>query len=423
MAPFGEFSPGGSGSSPTLASVYAFGLGDDPFNDNMFAMPGFNWRFPGALTSSGRERAADMLWQQKSQIDLASPPGARFTSVAFQNSGVGGSGCGNFETYQLRDPAWNGNLNSLSDFIAWQLENATITNDPTETDAAINDFLVWNRTLNQKGGSAPTWPSFPDPIATNSTQQRIAMNINADHIQDVEYLNGYGWHELHLDSIRNGAATQWVTHWRNFNAGGGSNGDGPAWMVDVDGRFGRFAMVAGINPYQRTSDVFGPWGVKLIGYDGAPAAAAVVVLDVTTDKQSGPIANGRPIPTTFHVGPLDITAIQPDTVIVPAVPGKRFVQLGPANGNFVAWQSSNATVGGAFTSEAQIEFKVNGVSVYTGFPLDASVFAAGVGGMGGDFISNAAFGVNQAVTVGVPVAAVGAGMVWTVDFFITGVYI
>jgi hypothetical protein len=253
----------------TLAAIYAFGLTDEPPsgqpNDNLFGMPSGNWRFPGPLNWGAFYDSATEYFQNRT-INMSAPPAFELVSMASNLSGIGGNGNGALSIYELNDPAWGGAFGALTN-MAWTELKVTFSSDATQgightaTEFARRSFFPNGGSPFIGGGSGP------GPGAAMLSQLSL-WNNTLGALDTVQSLGGYGDEERLLYAIQNGANGQWVTHWQNHTAVP-AGGDGPAWITDVDGRFGRLATAAMIQSYQTDGNVAHAWGYRLYAVDGA----------------------------------------------------------------------------------------------------------------------------------------------------------
>jgi|SRR5215831_846048 len=319
--------PGGAGKTPTLNQVWLAGAVLEPPSGqpdfNVMPMPGGNLRFPGYTDwGTGRNGAGVGWYQAKGAINLSEPPAYELVAEAWQNSGVGGLGCGAFEIYELNDPAWNGNFGSISGGTQWQAELIAASNDTSQTSAHTN--TIYGKRLYNANALSPPIPNVGGIGGGFQAELDLWCNnlgtIASAQLLEVRNLTGYGSEELRCLAIQNGASAQWLTHWLN-GATTPAAGDGPTWWTDVDSRFGRFLAAAGIGPYQVTSNPQGAYGWRLWGTDGVTFPLATPLLDVNNLRG---LLNGNVIPETI-VFDLDMTNAADQGTVIPAKPGYVFV--------------------------------------------------------------------------------------------------
>jgi len=372
-------------------------------------------------------------FDDRATVNFASPPTFGLISRAANLAGFGGSGEGFFWNYEFNDPAWNGTFLALANVtVNWWVENIFFSADADQTPNLHSATIFGSRWYNANAQGPYTGLPSEGAIG-NALSHFIGLwNNTTGEPEAVMQLTGFGAVDYRFFANQHGASGQFVTHWVPDHIGGGvAVGDGPAWIVEIGGRFGNYNPVAAVQFYQMDPNPALGWGIKLITINHA-GTAFTDALDVNIDRG---LLNGSPILTgtastgsslglqVFKVGPIDLTAIQPDTVIVPAVVGKRFVPI-PGNGNSFNWTSTNESIGGALTTGPEVEFKAGATSIYTGFTLDATIFGEGLYGLGGDTIVEAA-GIppNTAITVDIPTAATGVGLAWSVEFYLVGFYL
>lgn len=313
----------GVGEPGPLSADYLFGLGADPFNDNNFPMPSGNWRWPGSLDwGAGHLASAAAFFADRTKINFSSPPAVNLWSQPANISGIGGNGCGAFNELELNDPNWNGQFSQFGDF-PWVAESILFSSDSGQTSA--HSGIEYGRRQYRGGVGSPWVPGLPQ-IGDSLASDLSLWNATINGQNRVSLLSGYGSEERLLYAPQNGASAQWVTHWQN-DALAPAAGDGPAWWIDVDGRFGRFLPAAGIQAYQRTGAAIDAWGWRLKATDAAFNLHDV--LDVNTD---GGTLNGATIATidtatvTYRSAKLDFTVAQDNIPMgIPLRPGFLFV--------------------------------------------------------------------------------------------------
>lgn len=390
---------GGSGGGGTLASIYAFGLGDNPFVDNNFPMDSGNWRWPGNTDwGTGRWGSAAAYFQNRA-IDMSRAPAGELKSLAANLSGIGGNGCGAFDELVLNDPAWNGSSFGAIFFMAWVAEIVGFSNSVLQTSGM--PAVEYARRTYLPTGQSPMVPGVAQIGAAMRDSLQLYNDLTAT-VPQVRSVSAYGDEEKLLNAVQNGASAQWVTHWTN-NIPVSALGDGPAWWIDVDSRFGHFQAAAGLAAYQRTGGVFGAWGWRLWNTDGVTFPAAVPVLDVNTD---GGLLNGSQIETldqngvAFYTLDMDYTSVAGTDLgaVVPARAGKWFlVHL---------YALSVVAVTGALTNNPSISFGSD-AGTYVNLNGGAAIVAATVNAQGVRcfFASNLAGSTGTAPTSNAPIHA------------------
>lgn len=122
--------------SPTLASIYAFGLSDNPTLDNLFGMPSGNLRFPGTVPLD--VNSYDVGFFGGLAIDSTSANATYSYVRKYANFGLGTTGR-TFSDYCFNDPAWNGSANTISG-ADWIVEEVTANNVVTDDRSGAIQF-------------------------------------------------------------------------------------------------------------------------------------------------------------------------------------------------------------------------------------------------------------------------------------------
>lgn len=288
---------GGGGGGKTLATIYAFGLTDDPAVDNIFGMPAGNLAFPGRLVRGAHQYDAEVEFtQDRTTIGIANPPAYERVSMVANLSEIGGAGGGIFRIEELNDPTWNGTFAALD--VPWLVEEITFSADTTAA-ADHNGTTYGQRKFTPFGVSPYTIPNSGQG-GNALVEEKLLFSSTAGGPTSVERQTGYGQSELLLQSVVNGASGQWLTHWNN-GAGTPAAGDGPAWIVEADGRFGHNSPVAAIQAQQLSASPVGAWGWQLIAYDGA------TLHSVATFDNTEATVNGATVATAAVSPLIDIT--------------------------------------------------------------------------------------------------------------------
>jgi hypothetical protein len=285
----------------TLANIFAFGAGDDAFNDNNFPMDSGNWRWPGPLDWGAGHLGAAEAWFQNRLINMGSPPAASLKVQAMNLSGIGGNGCGSFDNLLLQDPFWNGFSFSALGNMAWVREIVGASNSILQTSGFAG--VEYARKTYFPNGLSPMVPGLGQLGAAMRDSENL-YNSTAGVPVQVRSLGGFGDEEQLLTAVQNGASAQWVTHWNNDTLAP-AVGDGPAWWVDVDSRFGRFRPAAGLQFYQTDPNVFKAWGSKIWVTDDAGVLSAGLDIDHTRG-----LLNGAPISVVPSATSGSATAMQ-----------------------------------------------------------------------------------------------------------------
>ena len=290
--------PGG-GSPPvsdTLASIYAFGLGDNPAADNIFATP------DGVLSFAGRGDIADgwtVGFFETPGIFSASARAASNYSALWLNTNNPGTRI--FESYTINDPNWSGAFPTPSN-ITWITEQIALGNNPANTaDRSADVFLAFE--LWTDAGLRNF--TFPDPgVLGLSGMTRGTRLFNSSlGVSEISQEDPYGQQEFVSYRLQTGATAQFLTHW-NQNVSNSVAGDGPAWWIESRGTLGSFEPKAGLQGYQTGNAVSDPWGWRAFAWDGA---AVQTVLDVTPTRGllNGATIATLPVATPFSVGAVE----------------------------------------------------------------------------------------------------------------------
>ena len=273
-------------TTPSLAAVYAFGLSDDPFADNLFAMPAGNLRFTGAVSWGSRWDSTVEYFEDRTKYNPISPPPYDFVSLA---TTVGALGSRTFQAYVLNDPAWTGVIPGLDQ--TWVAEVIGMSRDTSEASLHAATSLA-SRSFSSFGTS----PFTANPNSSgvgHAMQESLSLYDSLNGAPQVTSIStGFGMQQLLVRAIENGANAQWCTHWAN-NASVPAAGDGPAWLIDGIGAFNSYSPRAGIQAYQRTNDQLGAYGWRLYLSDGL-VQPMKLALDVNLD---GGTLNGAAIAT------------------------------------------------------------------------------------------------------------------------------
>jgi hypothetical protein len=313
-------------SAGALSADYNFGLTDEPPNgqptDNVFPMPAGNLRFPGYVArGTGFSDALIEFFGDTTTWSYTAPPWYELISMPSIRS----IGTRNYRLCENNDPAWDGNFLSLIN--EWLPEAIAFSADPGQgINHTTNIYAQRLFFADATYAASPPVPGLPQ-IGRAMHAEIDLFNTQTNSTAQVREMSGFGFEQLILRAVQNGASSQWVTHWNNDTVSP-AVGDGPAWWIDVDGRFSRYDLRAGLNPYQRDPNphLVG-WGWRLWGADGT--GTLQTILDVTT---SGGLLNGKAIPTldggattveSYITGPIDMT-VAADTLLVPGIPGMVF---------------------------------------------------------------------------------------------------
>ena len=292
---------GGGGSGKTLASIYAFGLTDNPTADNMFGMPSGPLRFPGNTFWGAGFRAAAIEFYESRSINFAEPPWFGLISYARNLSGIGGAGTGGYWEYEMNDPSWNGDPATLFNTL-WQVESINFSADQTQGPAhQATPFASRGYDMN---GTVPyTWPASATDGVSSRHKMSLWQNISSA-VADINVYNGYGFEQSILYRVRAGATLRELVHWNETGFSPAAAGDGPAWFVDIDGRIDHQIYRAGHQFYKATTDPNGAWGWRLIGYDGT-SPTLTITADISTVSAAfiAPMFSGGP--TTDPLGGLN----------------------------------------------------------------------------------------------------------------------
>ena len=143
----------------TLASIYAFGLSDDPTTDNLFGMPSGNLRFPGTYPFDGH--SYDVGFFGGLTLDTYSSGSAYNYVRKAADLGLGTTGV-TFNDYCLNDTAWNTNPATISG-ANWIIEQITLNNATTDDRAGFATYAERRYLFSSTG--API--SLPGGFGTN----------------------------------------------------------------------------------------------------------------------------------------------------------------------------------------------------------------------------------------------------------------
>lgn len=256
---------GGPSAAFSLSSIYAFGLSDNPIVDNVFNMPPGPLVWQGATTWGGRNDAAVVFAQQKAQVVLSSPPGYQRIQIAANLSGVDGGGNGFFSVFELNDPAWNGTFGALGG--PWDLENIAFSNDATHGLGHSNTRYA-QRTYDTNAQSPLIIPSAGPRVDQGMDHAIALFNSHTGTVPLVDLLSAFGATERAFMIRENGPNAQWTTHYDNECAVP-SAGDGAAWVIENDTRFGRLSARASVGASQSTGSTDTKWWWSFSAWNGA----------------------------------------------------------------------------------------------------------------------------------------------------------
>ena len=267
------------------------------------------------------------MYFQNRTINMSEPPAAQHSSMAANLSGVGGNGCGAFDELELDDPTWNGTFGAISN-MAWLREVVYFSADTNETSAHL--ATEYARKTYFPNGLSPRVPGLGQIGAAMRDSENL-YNATAGAPMQVSSVTGYGDVERLLQAVQNGSSAQWITHWNN-GAAAPAAGDGPAWWVDVDGRFGRFVPAAGISFVQEGAvPGTSAWDCVLWAQDAGGVLHDVLRVDSTRGLLNAQqiatlAASGGVAFQTYTSAEIDLTGT-PTAVCAPAVPGKSWLHF------------------------------------------------------------------------------------------------
>jgi hypothetical protein len=402
------------GDPGPLSADYLFGLANDPTTDNLFPMPSGNLRFPGYIGRGSGTLDAGIEYFQDDAIDFTSPPSFMLASMATNHTV---EGTRTWFELEMNDPTWNGDYSQIQS--NWIVESVIYSRDVTQGPNHTGSVLA-NRQYSSLGSSANTFP-ITSSNALSMFDQLELFNGTVGSPVVVEQRNGYGAEELLLYALENGANAQFLTHWQNHTINP-ATGDGPAWIIDGDGRFEHYNPRAALQAYQLTAFQNGGYGWRLFGAaDSTPSLATILDVSPTAG-----FLNGAPIATldvgafgveSFESGVVDFTTTSTGNVIVPAKAGKRFF--------VVSAIEEVATFTGALTTgpTVQVKYGAAAVTAAAANTPSATNVALGVPQRGAGLgVSNHPNPANTAVTFDVTVGAVGTTLALTGKFVVVGYY-
>jgi hypothetical protein len=396
--------------------LYALGLSSEPPNgqpdDNVFVMPSGNLRFPGYDQWGSGFSAAVQYFQSKAGIAISEPPAYELVSMAFNNSGAGGNGCGSFRDDELNDPAWDGNFNHLAGAIIWVVERVLGSNDPNQTSAHASS-VYGERSYD---GNAETPFTFPDTSRQGFGLEHIlSLWDGINNVPRVaQGIGAWGQEEKLLYAVSNGANAQWITHWDN-EAATEAAGDGPGWFVDRGANsFGHLNIGAILQAYQRGAvSSAAAWGWRLFATDGTTVQ---MPLDINTDQATFDVPivtpplstpSGESLTESFSLD-IDTTSSSADKgIIVPARPGQSFL-ISRISGTVISKTGGVVTVSPSFNigsiGATYVDWST-GVSLLSTAGINTGPGASGSVNSAG---TNAAQSNNAAIHIGVVTPQSGA---------------
>lgn len=264
----GADSPGEGGGVPTLAQVYAAGVGA-PVTDDLMVMLHGNMRFQCPVDTNPLPLLG--YWEDATGQPTAA---SGFPSELWSLAVIVGTDTGRrFGLYQMFDPAWNGTFAAING-MSWELERVAFTNDAT------NEYR--NQNLNPVFGSRSwkilnNWASvsFPQGASGNGTvsHEHSAYNTIDLGLRFIDRMDGWGQTDRELTPQSNGITWQWVSHWNAVNITGAAN-DGIGWGVYAGDITHTNHVQAGLTARQVTGDPQGDWYWSFLVADGSGGLAS-----------------------------------------------------------------------------------------------------------------------------------------------------
>lgn len=270
-------SSSGAGSGPppvadTLASIYAYGLSDDPAADNIMAMPDGEYSFAGTGGSQSNSWNRG-FFEHPHVFDLSSTCTNSYTQLWLDFTTLGSR---TFQTYGLNDPLWNGVFPSLGG-IEWETESIAMGANAADSISRTSDIRV---AINRWGDAGPRNWTVPDPGPLPNAKGMYRSTWLYNHYEtlaEVHRINPFGMVENIVRNLQGGATAGFLTHW-NTDIVGSVAGDGPTWWIDKRGRIEDFQPTSGLQAYQVTNDIQMAWGWRMWTWDGA---TNLISVDIT----------------------------------------------------------------------------------------------------------------------------------------------
>ena len=201
----------------TLASIYGFGLSDDPVDDNVFHMPSGDLSWPGATS---RSAGVQVAFFQPRSMATSDPPTFEFIQMA---SSFGDSDR-IWRQMSLSDPAWNGTFAQLIGQ-SWTVDAIGFNT----SDTTVGGTVLQSRNYLATG-------SMPQGYLTNSNGLGILQTLalyNADFgvLLPPETIDAYGTRGSRVVLRNHGVTAQFFTA-ADFSLLTTAADDGVGWLVN-----------------------------------------------------------------------------------------------------------------------------------------------------------------------------------------------
>jgi hypothetical protein len=335
--------------APTLAAVYAAGLGA-PIVDNLMGMAnGTSLRFQ-ANTDASNLPVIGLYETVAGQADDASGLPSFGQSLATKLATLIGGRV--FNWYQMFDPAWNGTFAALDSY-SWVVETGNFLNS-SETSWVRSDTYFERSFEAVKNYVPPMWPVGSTTFGTMWQLQKLYNTVTGGMLE-VAQLDGFGTMARLISSIDHGV----VFHDSIRVNGLTSAGDGAGRAV--------YLHASNLNPIGNPPDGQDVWtynagataGIfKLRTRNtGSPAQA----FDVATFEQAAitfnaPVnASASNVVCAYATAELDLTVINTvGSFGMPSVAGKTFV---PIAGRLQVTQQN-----GTITTTCQVSYAQGGTA-------------------------------------------------------------
>jgi hypothetical protein len=215
----------------TLASIYAFGLADDPATDNLFHMPEGDWSFFGVFQTTGLPLYGIGYI---SNVRIAGNNNPWNYVRAFGDaSGVFSPGR-TYNGYSINDAAWTGNPLTLNSNPQWTMENV-VFGHAADGDVARDFDVLFASRFYQYATGGWTYPNPPDNGRV-SYQELDLWNIIDGGLAAITRTDGFGQTIAIVKSNQHGitpvsTASQLFSH-------ADSAGDGTGWLASYNQEIG-----------------------------------------------------------------------------------------------------------------------------------------------------------------------------------------
>lgn len=209
----------------TLASIYAFGLSDNPPADNVFHMPDGDWYFPGNSQSTGGS-GYEVGFIETQHIAGNSDP---FNYVRFQGDSTESLNR-EFNAYSINDPVWNGNPATRA-AVSWSSEAIAFGNAPDGNTARNNDSTLALRGYGFSQSLGWTYPNPPGNGRGSYHDLQLWNPIDAG-LRIMQRIDGFGQSIAIVQSNQHGitpvsTASQLFDHVH-------AAGDGTGWLASYN---------------------------------------------------------------------------------------------------------------------------------------------------------------------------------------------